>query len=198
MTTQLNARFVVTVLAILLALGLAGLVTLAYPQQAHYLVLLISLGLLTYGVYKLWTAHNRAHWPRVTATLKTVNEESYTVVESQYGPPRKYVFPVVEYEYELSGSKHQSNQVASDIKDIAVPEMDAWGQPSPDSMMFWRSWAAGYTIPAYVNPENKDEAVLVPQLNRERRSHFIALIIGGLLLLAVWCVLLFMLSPALG
>ena len=89
---------------LMLLLGVAAAVTLLLPGMAHHQVLLVGLALVIYGVTRLHRARVAAGWPRVDAVLTAVDEAEVRSLESQYGPPTRYRYPVVRYSYERAGS----------------------------------------------------------------------------------------------
>jgi hypothetical protein len=169
------------------AATLAGLIVLALPQLAPYMFLVIGLVLITVGGGKIKKAREKARWPQVPAVLTSVDESEFGIADSQYEQSvRQYLYPVVEYEYEVNGKSLRGTKVADAVKDIAVPVIDNLGSKVSDSDKFWHEWVKGTRVTAYVNPEEPSESVLVPQLSKRMRSHYAAIMVSGVLLLFCW------------
>ena len=56
--------------------------------------------------------------------------------------------------------------------------------PESDNL-FWSKWSLGKTYPVYVNPANPQQAVLYRGLLPNRKSHYLALSIVGVLLIII-------------
>ncbi|MEW8551786.1 MAG: hypothetical protein AB2533_15170, partial [Candidatus Thiodiazotropha endolucinida] len=53
----------------------------------------------------------------------------------------------------------------------------------------------GDDIPVFINPENHSDTVLVNGASKARRSHHLALLLGGVLLGLIWLALVGMIAP---
>ena len=180
--------------ALLLVVGTyLAFILIAIPGMAPHLLLLIGASMMIIGGSKIHSTRKKAQWQQVTAVLNWVDEDSFGVIESPYQTsPRQYHYPVVEYEYEADGTRFQSTTVADSVKDIAVPVIDGWGSKTPESDKFWHSWAKGTSVSVYVNPKDVSDAVLVPMPSKKRRSHYVALVVSGALLLVCWGTLIWL------
>lgn len=184
---QANISLLISGFLLIAVTALAGVVVLALPEKAPHLLLMIGALLMAKGGSKINTARKKTKWPKVVAVLRSVDEDEFGTIESEYQKsPRQYSYPVVEYEYEIDGKSFRSTKVSDSVKDIAVPAIGNFGSKIPDSEKFWHTWVKGTNVTAYVNPKDPSDAVLVPQLPKKRKSHYVALVVSGVLLLLCW------------
>jgi len=171
---------------ILAAVILAGIFTIARPDLAHYLLLLLATLLVFVGASKLKRYSDKKDWIQSAAVLETVVERSKAIIESQYGAKRKYLYPEVEYEYIHDGQKYKSTALAESIQDVWVPEINMLGEKTPEAKKPWRNWGPGLKVPVYINPKDPRQTVILNQLSQKRRSHHLALIVSGVLIFFAW------------
>lgn len=98
----------------------------------------------------------------------------------------KYYYPEVEYEYVANGSIRLGKTVALEKENVWVPEVNAWGDPTSDESRWWLSLQLGDELPVYLNPRNEFEAVLVKDVSSSSRSHYLALLVSGILVGLIW------------
>lgn len=160
-------------------------IILLFPQHAHYLVLAMGGGLVARGIVPLWQYRALAGWTQRTAVIKRIEEREQAVPLSE-STRNKYLYPAVEYEYLANGQPQLAQTVSLEKENVWVPEVDQWGTPTPATARWWRTLAPGDEIPVFVNPRDERKAVLVRTLDRRRRSHHLALVVAGVILLALW------------
>jgi hypothetical protein len=68
--------------------------------------------------------------------------------------------------------------LARDRKHL-VPVRDLFGSDIPDAVTFWNNWKVGQPIEIFVNPGLPEQVVGIINLNAKRRSHHLAIVIGG-------------------
>lgn len=156
-------------------------------DYANYMLLIFAAVLILSAVKGIVTHWRARGWAKVQGTIKAL-AEAYDEKTIFYATI-KYFFPAVRYEYEYNGRKYLSDKVAIDKEDIWVPEVNLWGDRIREDEKFWRSWQLGTSVSVYVNPQHPDQSVLIKQVSRQRRSHYLALLIGGLFCLVVFFVL---------
>ena len=176
---------------LLLALKLIGLLCIAFlvivymPQYAHHLLLVISAALVLIGLGSLLKYKEQANWVEKKAKVKSVNECEEEVAISEYAR-LKYYYPEIEYEYVVNGSTRLGQAVSFEKENVWVPEVNNWGDPTPEEKRWWLSLKPGDELPVYINLRNENEAVLVKGVMKSRRSHHLALIVSGLLVGLIW------------
>jgi hypothetical protein len=84
----------------------------------------------------------------------------------------EYFFPLVEYSYEVDGLAYKSDKVSLDSK--------AWVLKSRSEVekAFERAISRKK---AYLNPVDYREAVLIREIPKERRMHYVGVLMAGLL-----------------
>lgn len=154
-----------------------------------HLVLILGVALVGLGVARMYPYLRSRNWVAGTARVVSISELC-AQVRLTYNVRIKYYFPKVEYEYKSEGSQLKSNRVSFEKQNVWVPEVDSWGSPADKTRVLWANWSKDSTIPIYINPNNPKESVIVRDLSKKRRSHHLAFITGGILLLLAWAVLL--------
>ncbi len=179
---------------LLVSLKLIGLLCIAFliilflPGYAHHLLLVISAALILSGFGSLLGYREQAKWIEATARLTSVNEREEEVAVSEYSRI-KYYYPEIEYEYKTNGALHSGRNVSFEKENVWVPEVNKWGDPTPEEKRWWLSYKPGDEIPVYINPGDESEAVLVKYVVKARRSHHLALMASGFLLGLMWLLL---------
>ena len=97
-----------------------------------------------------------------------------------------YLYPEVEYEYSHNGQNYMSTVVADSVRDVWVPEINAFGDKTPEAKKIWQNWVCGAEVPVFINPQNPHQSVLINRPSKKRKSHLLALIVSGLLVFFVW------------
>jgi hypothetical protein len=166
-------------------LGAAFLFTTFLPSYAHHLLLIVSTALISAGIQALSRYTAQSKWPERRAIIKTIKECEEEIALSQYSRI-KYFYPVAEYEYLANGVTYLGRRVSLEKENVWVPEVNEWGDPTPMAERWWLSLKPGAEITVYINPKNEREAVLIRCINKNRRSHHLALVIGGLTLGSIW------------
>lgn len=153
-----------------------------------YLVLILGVALIALGVGRLLPYFRARSWLPGTARVLSI-AELWSEVALAYNQRMKFHFPNIQYEYQYQGETHKSNRVSFETQNIWEPEVDGWGNPTNKTKRFWASWSNGSTIPIYINPNDPRESVIIRAPNRKRRSHHLAVIAGGTIVLLLWILL---------
>lgn len=159
-----------------------------FPSDAHYVVLAIGGTLLARGILPLRRYRAAANWVEVPAVITRVEECEYEIALSE-SVHEKYLYPSMEYEYRVDGRPYRARTVSFEKENVWVPMHDASGKPTAATARWWLAMAPGSEVPAFINPRDVSEAVLVRALQKRRRSHHLALAAAGALLIGVWVVL---------
>jgi len=175
-------------LAIVLLVVFAILIFI-WPKQGHIVLLVIAAILIFLGIKSLIKYNLQSNWLEKTAKIKHINEieEEVYLTATVTG---KYYYPSIEYEYTLDGKLYTNNLVAYEKENIWVPETNNWGDPTPTKERWWLKLKQGEEIPVYINPNNKNESVLIQKVSKNWQSHHLALIVGGLIIIVLWGVLI--------
>jgi len=148
-----------------------------------YLLLITSAVLIAIGLYRIFTYNNTNTWKSVSANILSI-EEHYKEVVVAYSLI-KYYYPKISYEYTFNKVKYNSDTVCKNIENIWVSEVDNFGVKTKPEKRFWSAWKVNGNIEAYVNPNKPQESVIIKTINKKYKSHNLALIISGILLLLV-------------
>jgi len=104
----------------------------------------------------------------------------------------RYYYPVVSYTYEVDGAMYASMRVCFEKENVWRPAVDDWGGRNQMDGFFWSEWAEGSVIDVYVRPGSPRESVIVRDLSRKRRSHHLAILLAGVLVITLWAFLVYM------
>jgi hypothetical protein len=175
---------------LLFSLNLIGLLCIAFfiivfiPQHAHHLLLVISAALVLIGLGSLLKYKGQANWIEGKAKIKNINECEEVAI-SEYSR-LKYYYPEIEYEYVVNDATHMGRIVSFEKENVWVPEVNIWGDPTPEEKRWWLSLKPEDELPVYINPRNESEAVLINDVVKERHSHHLALMVSGVLVALIW------------
>ena len=174
-----NSELLVFSVGLVAVVTVAGLFAIALPHLAPHLRLFISGSLIVAGGQKVKKYSEKTNWIQSKAVLRSVEENQKEIIESQYGPKRKYLYPEVEYEYSHNGQKYMNTVVADSIQDVWVPEINALGDKTPEAKKIWRDWKCGSEVRVSINPQIPHQSVLISRPSKKRRSHFSRLSFPG-------------------
>lgn len=151
----------------------------------HHLVLIISLTLISIGVYRLKKYSALDKWIQSKAVISSIEEQHKEVALSEY-TTAKYFYPEICYAYSISNRNYESSSVCPNIENLWVCEVDNFGVETKDENMFWRSLKNGDVIDVFINPKQPEESVLIKAFSINYKSHNLALIMGGMLIFLLW------------
>ena len=167
---------------IMLFLGLSFAWIFLAPDSAHYVVLIMGMTLCFFGGKPLLRYREIHSWVESEGVLLRIDEVTEEVPDDH--GPIVYYFPAVEYEYSLDGENYQGNKVSVEKQNVWITsEMSAWGIITPK---WWGKLEAGDKVPVFINPNNPTESMLIKNLSKARRSHHLALVVSGIILMVIW------------
>lgn len=140
------------------------------------LVFGIGLAFLVWATANYWRYRRTRHWVPVTAKLLEVRERTCLIPIGIARFP--YLYPDVLYTYTFGETPFVGDRVSLEPKNIWVPDYE-----KKDAI--WNDWAPGLTVEAYVDPNQPQNALLIRDMSRERRSHYAALFVSGCLIIAL-------------
>lgn len=157
-------------------IALVLFVTVIGPERAWVLGLAIGIGLSAHGLISLRRAARVRSWLRAPARVLSTSVGEVAV------PGRvsmhTHYHPVVEFEYATTRGRFTA-------RGYAIPEEDPLSLDPDDVRALLHPYPDGAEISVYVSPDDHTRAVVHPGLSRRRRSHYIAEVVGGLLVCAV-------------
>lgn len=162
---------------VLPAAAFAGLVVVLLGGEAWLVLVAGGAGLAGLGAYWLWHARQSQRWTRTTGVIESSTISEYSVAVSKISR-QTYFFPEVVFTYTAHGRPFSSTRAALDTRSI-------W---SPDKKFIERmvqQFPPGAEVSVYVRPGKPDVAVIFPGLSAHRRSHYLALLVAGILLAAL-------------
>jgi hypothetical protein len=151
-------------------------------------LLVVGLVLLLFGASKVRQFNAAAKWVPHTATVLSVSER-YEDVPEKYGHTR-YAFPEVEYKYEYAGKPYQSTMVSFEKQSVWIPVPVNREMKNAERNVFWKNWGAGSEINIYIDPNDRSQSVIINKPTSRRRSHHLALIVSGVILVAIGLLLI--------
>lgn len=174
----------------ILALAISFPALTAFPHYGHYLVLAISVTLISVGTYQGIGYARAGRWTPAEATVLDIREEWIDVI--LHYSALKHYYPAIRYQYAFQGVSYISSTVSFDVENIWVPEFDSWGMKTDNTARFWNGWAQGTTITAYVDTRNPSKAVIINKMTRNARSQQLAFIAGGVIIGILWLYLVYL------
>lgn len=151
------------------------------------LVFIIAISLTLYGVVNILRYRFSKNWIALPATISHIETEyKYHLL----GVVKQICsFPKITYEYRFSGTKHVSNRVSFNKRNVTHCE----GNTSPGGThpydMFWEHWEQGHEINILVNPKSPSSSVIIGSMSNHFRSHLYSISISGIILIIVWLLL---------
>jgi Protein of unknown function (DUF3592) len=140
------------------------------------IIFYIGLPFFIYGAYVLRCHSKMKQWPNIQGKLAAL-EYGLEIEVGRFGK-FYYRFPKPTYEYQVDGVKYLGYKVNHDIKStwIAVEKPDQ--QPN-----FYCE--VGGLLRVHYNPKNPAKSVLQVALSPKRKSHYLAICVSGILLIAI-------------
>lgn len=169
---QVLGRILKVTTVLLIAIGAGALL----ESQAWLVTFVAGLGFLAYGTMRLHEALGVRHWPRTTA--KVIGSRVDAGAESARYGPLVFHYPVVTFEYEWQGVRYTAEAVSAFTEDYRSYE-------PIDAERLARHYMPGQEMMVFVSPRNPARAAVVADPSPRLRSHFLALIVGGLLLAGI-------------
>jgi Protein of unknown function (DUF3592) len=166
------------------ALIISQLALTSLPRYGHFVVLAISVTLVSVGVRRARLYARAAKWLPIKATVLDIREDCLDVILHD-GALRHY-YPAIKYQYAFQGISYISDRVGFDVENIWVPALDGWGVKTDDAAKFWHAWTSGTEITAYINGRNPSESVIVNKMTRKAKSQQMALLTAGVLVGILW------------
>lgn len=156
-----------------------------FPDQKHHVLLLIAIFFLSLGLYGLTPYINAQNWIATNSLIKSIDETSEQVKEQKY-TMTTYFYPSIEYSYEYNGKLYVNNKVSFDKKNIWTTGYNNWGDKLKETEKFWHNWKPGDTINIFVNASKPDQAVIIRELTKHRKSHHYAMVATGAIMFCIW------------
>ncbi|MEW8352752.1 MAG: DUF3592 domain-containing protein [Candidatus Thiodiazotropha sp.] len=181
----MDKKAVIVAAKLITLLCIAAVFLFLAPQFAHHILLVIAAILIGIGAGSLLRYRSQTSWMESKAKLVSIEEQEEEVAISQYSR-LKYRYPLIEYEYTADGKPYSGFIVSLEKENMWVPEVNDWGDPTPEQDHWWRSLKPGDDLPVYINPRNHGEAALLKGVSKGRRSHHLALLSGGILIGLIW------------
>lgn len=154
-----------------------------------HLLLVIGSALIFLAVLRVYPYCRARRWRPVCATIVAVSQ-AWADVPMRFMSLR-YYYPLVEYAYEVDGAMYASTRVSFEKENVWQPAVDDWGGRNPRDEFFWSEWAEGSVIDVYVRPGSPRESVIVRDLSKKRRSHHMAILLAGVLVITLWALLVY-------
>lgn len=144
-------------------------------MYGYLIILYVGIAFLAYGVYVLLNHSSAKSWPTVEGKLTAL---SY-VEEFETGEYRViYLAPKPKYDYVVNGVSYQGNTFCLDTKSGWIEERKV----SKTSNFFCN---VGDSLEVRYNPKNPAKSILQVLLSPKRKSHYLAICVSGILLMAV-------------
>ena len=158
--------------------------TAIFPENTLELLLLMSFFLIVIGYLGIARLGICRDWLAVKAKILTIKED--WIEEKALYNSIKHYYPLIEYEYRVQDAVYRSDVVALDLKNIWVPEVDAWGTPITSDKKFWSNWKQGSEITVYVDTDNAERSVVDKNISPRVRRIYYILVFSGMVLMAFY------------
>jgi Protein of unknown function (DUF3592) len=157
------------------SVALAVLLLAGLPRQwAWMLPAGIGLGLLAVGAHKLARARTVRDWLRAPARIAAASVEQVYVGGATHIEYR----PQVSFRYSWADREYESQRLTIANEDFRHHERQR-------AERLLAEYPVGAEHSAFVDPGNHAFAVLRANISAHRRSHYLALCVAGVLLMAV-------------
>ncbi len=163
---------------LLLLACVAGImiVVMLLDSVAFSILVIGGAALAAFAGHRLSRGRASLDWPRTTGTISTTRIAERSVADSGH-MRRTYFYPEIEFTYALDGRERSSARVALDPKSVWSPDRRTVEALVADLVPDAR-------VTVYVDPRRPDLAVVFPGLSAQRRSHYVAVTLAGLLIAA--------------
>lgn len=134
-----------------------------------------GVGLVAYSIHGLVRVHRARNWPTAEAQVveATVGEAS-VVGRFRY----TVYFPVIRYRYVTASGVFTSSRLSPASSDYRSTSRQK-------AVAFLAAYQPGAAVKVHVNPQNAEQAVLLPVASSAVRSHYLACLLAGLLVVLV-------------
>ncbi len=141
-----------------------------------YILTIIGITLISLAIYKSRKYFIAKKWQKTKGIFIEVGEVSFEEL-NLYSYPSAFIYPTTKYEYYVNEKKYINSLVSFEIENIT--------KRKGSNEVFWGNWKKGNNVDIYFNPVNHSESVIIPNMLPHRRSHYLAIIISGVLLIVI-------------
>jgi hypothetical protein len=134
---------------------------------------LVAVGLVAYGALRIGRAVDAKTWTPVAAVILERRVIEEPVMVEQFLPS---YYPVVRYRYESAAGPRESRAFS-----VAPKDYRSFDRLAVDRTL--AAYAEGSEVVAYVCPRDDSRAILRRSVSRLMMSHYLAVLLGGLLVL---------------
>jgi len=140
------------------------------------ILFLLGFSLIVWAIVNSWKYLKAKKWHKTQGKLIEVTHGSFQEL-NLYSSPTVFSYPSATYTYTINNKPYKNNIVTFERNNLfKIKNIDK---------SFWDEWKAGDNIEVYYNPSNHTESALVPNMSKKRRSHYLALVVAGLLIITV-------------
>ena len=147
------------------------------------LVSITGLIILVWVVFKTIKYLTSVNWKKTNAKIININIENK--LEQIRSAVRESIYPVITYEYVVNNVTYQGHNPSFDMRNLFKETNSAFG----GTTMIWESWKNDSIIEIFYNPRKPTESVIIRSLLPNRRNHYLALTVAGVLLVVIGALL---------
>ena len=136
----------------------------------------IGVALSTWGFRQLMQVRAARLWPSIRAVVLT-SELGEVFIPGESGGYYEY-FPIVRFSYSTSNGEKYSSRYSPAVADYRDTNKAA-------VLKVLSAYTPGANVTAYVPHDYLELAVLHRAVSHKQRSHYLALVFGGLLIISV-------------
>lgn len=144
-------------------------------SSANIMLYISGIILICYGIYSLKKIHSQKRWLPVKIDITDIKISSGEESLSPYNVVT-YYFPVANYHYSYESHQYTGSRVAYDKKSI-------WSEDKNEIEELIKRISENRV--AYINPDKPNDSVILRTLSKHRRSHYLALILSGILIIVI-------------
>ena len=145
------------------------------------LLILIGFMLILWAIVHTRPYRVAKKWKQVDGVVLSSSIERH--LEPAVYANLLFLHPHVKYKYEVDGAQYVGEKVSLEKRNELIP--------GDNTDSYWDKWGPGENVVVYFNPLAPSESVLIPYLQSWRKSHYIALIVAGVLLMVVGFLVVF-------
>jgi len=161
---------------VILCLFAIGIIAIYVKDYEGFIIIIIGISIIVYGIWRLHTITDTFSWNKHNATI--TESELVTVREAnEYGGQIIY-YPKIEYLYVINGRNVISDRLSIIPHEYRLTDKDKVGR-------ILNRYYIGKEVTIRINPDNTEFSILLPGSGRRTKEHYFAIVLGGLLIVAL-------------
>lgn len=183
--TKARDRLLLSGLALISAMCAIALFAHQWASIAWLAPMAIGVALSTWGYFQLMRVRTVRMWPPIRAVILT-SELGEVFIPGESGGYYEY-FPIVRFSYSTSMGEQHSSRYSPAVDDNRDTDKAA-------VLKVLAAYTPGANVTAYIPSDYSELAVLHQTVSHKRRSHYLAMVVGGFIVISVSLLVPFLLE----